>query len=119
MKEESDSLSIPYNFGRCFNNQCSQASKCLRNLAAQHNTTDSAFITIVNPTYFPKDGKQCEYFKNAVKIQVAWGLKKILNKVPYENAVSIRNQLIGYYGKQDITGSIVGNVDLCPKIKIT
>ena len=30
---------------------------------------------------------------------MAWGLKKILNKVPYENAVSIRNQLIGYYGK--------------------
>lgn len=115
MKEESDNLSIPYNFGRCFNNQCSQASKCLRNLASQHNTTDSAFITIVNPTYFPKDGKQCEYFKNAVKIQVAWGLKKILNKVPYEDAVSIRNQLIGYYGKTGYYRFYRGERGLMPK----
>ena len=26
MKEEPDSLSVPYNFARCFNDQCPQAS---------------------------------------------------------------------------------------------
>ena len=33
MKEEPDSLSVPYNFSRCFNDQCPQALKCLRYIA--------------------------------------------------------------------------------------
>ena len=37
MKEEPDSLPVPYNFARCFNDQCPQASKCLRHIAAQYN----------------------------------------------------------------------------------
>ena len=32
MKEEPDSLSVPYNFARCLNDQCPQASKCLRHI---------------------------------------------------------------------------------------
>ena len=41
MKEEPDSLSVPYNFARCFNAQCPQASKCLRHIATQLDTTDN------------------------------------------------------------------------------
>ena len=40
MKEEPDSLSVPYNLARCFNDQCPQASKCLRHIAAQNNGAD-------------------------------------------------------------------------------
>ena len=50
MKEERDSLSVPYNFARCFNDQCPQASKCLRHIAAQYNGADYLYITSVNPT---------------------------------------------------------------------
>lgn len=49
MKEEPDSLSVPYNFARCFNDQCPQASKCLRHIATQLDTTDHLYISIVNP----------------------------------------------------------------------
>lgn len=35
MKEEPDSLSVPYNFARRFNDQCPQTINCLRHLAAQ------------------------------------------------------------------------------------
>ena len=49
MKEEPDSLSVPYNFARCFNDQCPQASKCLRHIAAQYNGADYLYITSVNP----------------------------------------------------------------------
>ena len=35
MKEERDSLSVPYNFARCFNDQCPQSSNSLRHIAAQ------------------------------------------------------------------------------------
>ena len=118
MKEEPDSLSVPYNFARCFNTQCPQAPKCLRHIATQLDATDYLYISIVNPARYPADGNQCECFKTTVKVHVAWGLKQLLNRIPYEDAVSIRMQLWGTMGKQDITDSIVENEALCPKIKL-
>ena len=46
MKEEPDSLSVPYNFSRCFNDQCPQALKCLRYIAAKNEITDYLYISI-------------------------------------------------------------------------
>ena len=97
MKEEPDSLSVPYNFARCFNAQCPQAPKCLRHIATQLDTADNLYITIINPARYPADGNQCECFKTAVKVHVAWGLKQLLNRIPYEDAVSIRIQMVGHY----------------------
>lgn len=97
MKEESDSPPVPYNFSRCFNDQCPQALKCLRYIAAQNETADYLYISIVNPARYPADGNQCECFKTAVKVHVAWGLKQLLNRIPYEDAVSIRIQMVGHY----------------------
>ena len=94
MKEESDSPSVPYNFSRCFNDQCPQALKCLRYIAAQNETADYLYISIVNPARYPADGNQCECFKTAVKVHVAWGLKRLLDRIPYEDAVSIRIQML-------------------------
>ena len=112
MKEELDSLPVPYNFARCFNAQCPQAPKCLRHIATQLDATDYLYISIVNPARYPADGNQCECFKTTVKVHVAWGLKQLLNRIPYEDAVSIRIQMVGHYGK---TGSIVENGGLMPK----
>lgn len=55
MKEEPDSLSVPYNFSRCFNDQCPQALKCLRYIAAKNEITDYLYISIVNPARYPAD----------------------------------------------------------------
>lgn len=119
MKEEPDSLSVPYNFARCFNAQCPQAPKCLRHIATQLDTADNLYITIINPARYPADGNQCECFKTAVKVHVAWGLKRLLDRIPYEDAVSIRIQLEDTMGKQDIIGFIAENGGLCLKTKPT
>ena len=111
MKEEPDSLSVPYNFARCFNAQCPQASKCLRHIATQLDTTDYLYISIVNPARYPADGNQCECFKTTVKVHVAWGLKQLLNRIPYEDADTME--------KRDIIDSIVENGGLCLKTKPT
>ena len=66
MKEEPDSLSVPYNFARCFNAQCPQASKYLRHIATQLDTPDYLYISIVNPARYPADGNQCELLYVAV-----------------------------------------------------
>ena len=115
MKEEPDSLSVPYNFARCFNDQCPQASKCLRHIATQLDTTDYLYISIVNPARYPADGNQCECFKTTVKVHVAWGLKQLLNRIPYEDAVSIRMQLVGHYGKTGYYRFYRGERGLMPK----
>lgn len=63
MKEEPDSLSVPYNFARCFNDQCPQAPKCLHHIATQLDTIDNLYISIVNPARYPADGNQYEFLK--------------------------------------------------------
>ena len=115
MKEEPDSLSVPYNFARCFNDQCPLASKCLRHIAAQYNGADYLYITNVNPARYPADGNQCECFKTAVKVHVTWGLKRLLDRIPYEDAVSIRSQLVGHYGKTGYYRLYRGERGLMPK----
>lgn len=115
MKEEPDSLPVPYNFARCFNDQCSQASKCLRHIAAQYNGADYLYITSVNPARYPANGNQCECFKTAAKVHVTWGLKRLLDRIPYEDAVSIRSQLVGHYGKTGYYRLYRGERGLMPK----
>ncbi len=110
-----DSLSVPFNFARCFNAHCPQASKCLRHIATQLDTTDYLYISIVNPARYPADGNQCECFKTAVKVHVAWGLKRLLDRIPYEDAVSIRIQLVGHYGKTGYYRFYRGERGLMPK----
>ena len=99
----------------CFNDQCPQASKCLRHIAAQYNGADYLYITSVNPTRYPADGNQCECFKTAVKVHVTWGLKRLLDRIPYEDAVSIRSQLVGHYGKTGYYRLYRGERGLMPK----
>lgn len=99
MQQKSNTLSVPYSYARCYNNQCPQAGDCLRHMAALYDTADYPFITIVNPSHFPKDGKDCSYFQKAEKTRVAWGVKELFDKIPYEDAICIKKRLIGYFGK--------------------
>lgn len=68
-------------------------------MVAQHGTAEFFYITIVNPMRYPANESPFECFKTAVKAHVAWGLKQLLNRVPYQDAVSIRKELIWHYGK--------------------
>ena len=54
-------------------------------------------------------------FKTAVKVHVAWGLKRLLDRIPYEDAVSIRIQMVGHYGKTGYYRFYRGERGLMPK----
>lgn len=114
-EEQYNSLAAPQDFARCLNSQCPQASKCLRHLAAQHDSADYLYITIINPARYPADGNRCECFKAAVKVHVAWGLKRLLDRIPYEDAVSIRMQMTGHYGKSGYYRFYRGERGLMPE----
>ena len=99
MKEESNSLSVPYTFARCFNAQCTQAENCLRRMATLNDTNKHPYITIVNPDCIPENTSTCPHFKTVQKMHVAWGVKRLLDKLSYTDAISTRKILIGHFGK--------------------
>ena len=111
MKEESDSPSVPYNFSRCFNDQCPQALKCLRYVAAQSETADYLYISIVNPARYPANGNQCEYFRTVVKVHVTWGSNDCSTGFLMKTQSTSDTINRTLWKKQDIIGSAAKNGD--------
>lgn len=91
--------SVPYNYAHCFNEQCSQSAKCLRHLVAQNSTSQNNTLSIINPKCIPDDTANCPFFKSNRKIRLAWGIKHLLDNVPYKDGDAIRQQLIAHFGK--------------------
>lgn len=90
---------VPFNYARCYNEQCPKACNCLRQVAALLTTADASYISIVNPMCIPATGIDCPHFQNAEKIHVAWGISHLLDNVPYKDGTNIKQQLIGHFGK--------------------
>lgn len=44
---------VPFNYARCYNEQCPKACNCLRRVAALLTTADTSYISIVNPMCIP------------------------------------------------------------------
>ena len=40
MEQKTNTLSVPYSYARCYNEQCRQAENCLRRMAALYDTAD-------------------------------------------------------------------------------
>lgn len=99
IRNESTPLSAPYNFARCFNAQCPKAENCLRHKAALYDISNYSLITVINPICLQTTADGCKHFRSTEKIHVAWGLKTLLDKVPYKAAISIRSQLVAHFGK--------------------
>ena len=105
MKEKSDSPSVPYNFSRCFNDQCPQASKCLRYIAAQNETADYLYISIVS--------------RLLSKFMWHGDLNSCLTEFPMKMRSVSEYKWSDTMEKRDIIGSIVENGGLCLKTKPT
>lgn len=91
--------SVPSHYPYCFHNHCVRSSQCMRYLAGENINTDDFTIRIINPTRIPADTSECPYFQVIRKDRMAWGVKNLLNKVPYKDGVSMRKQLVNYFGK--------------------
>ena len=87
---------VPFNYARCYNEQCPKACNCLRRVAALLTTADTSYISIVNPMCIPATGIDCPHFQNAEKIHVAWGISHLLDNVPYKDGTNIKQQLVSY-----------------------
>ncbi|AVM58303.1 hypothetical protein C3V43_11510 [Bacteroides heparinolyticus] len=99
MENNFDYQAVPYDYAHCFNNRCTQSSQCLRHLVAKNSTSQCPTLRIVNPNCIPADTAACPYFNSTQKLHVAWGLKHLLDNVPYKHGNAIRHELISHFGK--------------------
>lgn len=96
MKADFDYNSVPYGFIHCFNEQCKQAADCLRRQVAFRIPPECSTITIINPSYTIPDGKDCPYFLADRLQPFALGISHLLDNVPHNDAVIIKQQMINY-----------------------
>lgn len=99
MENEFNYQAVPYGYIHCFNAHCPKGEKCLHRLVAIHSTNQYPTLSVVNPNCIPDDADACPFYKSIQKIRVAWGVKSLLDDVPYKDATSIKNQLIQYFGR--------------------
>lgn len=91
--------SVPFIFALCFNQRCVISNNCLHHLAAEHCTPAYPVIHTVNPLRVPEDTETCPYFHSTQKVRMAWGIKHLLDKMPYKEAKLIKSQMLRCFGK--------------------
>ena len=99
MEPKFDYNSVPYNFPHCFNKQCSLADKCLRHQVALRMPSERGVVTIVNPSCTASVDASCPYFKADSTQTYALGMTHLLDHVPHNDALIIKQQLLKYFGR--------------------
>ncbi|NDV60648.1 DUF6078 family protein [Bacteroides sp. 519] len=99
MENKFDYQSVPANYNHCFNEQCSRKNQCMRYLVAQNSTSQYPSLCIVNPKCIPNNVANCPFFKSVSKVRLAWGIRHLLDNVPYKDGSIMRKQLISYFGR--------------------
>lgn len=99
MKSDFDYNTVPYNFAHCLNEQCPQASACLRQLVTHCIPLSKKIFTIINPAILDPTGKNCCYFLPDQLQLFVKGITHLYDKLPYQEALQIKDQLISYFGR--------------------
>lgn len=99
MRADFDYHLVPSGFAHCLNNQCPHAANCLRQQLALHIPFQEKFIRIVNPAQAASAGEDCPYFKPDQLIRLASGITHLLDNLPHQSAVVIKQQLLSYFGR--------------------
>lgn len=99
MKPDFDYHTVPHYFAHCLNEQCPQASVCLRQLVAHRIPLYKKVFTIINPAVLSPAGENCCYFM-ADQLQIyAKGITHLYDKLSYQDALRTKEHLIRYFGR--------------------
>ena len=90
---------LPYKFAHCANSQCKRADECLRSKAMQHIPAERKTITLVSPAYANPGNGDCTFFKADRLQQFALGMTELLARIPHNDAVVIKQQMLTYFGR--------------------
>lgn len=87
MEETFDYSDVPYYYDYCFQFACPLAARCLRCLAGRHVPPEVLSVRAVNPALCPTgEDDRCPMFQPIVRVRIAWGVKRMVERMPYKEA---------------------------------
>lgn len=101
MIDTLDYSKVPANFVHCLNSDCKQADCCLRYQVTRHIPVAQHSFRIFNPAYLQEKEGDCPKFMSDTPLKYAYGWTHMFDKLVYEKAVEIKNDLLYYYGKSE------------------
>ncbi len=99
MEPESKFDSAPRGFAYCMDGQCRHAAECLRYLASQRLTPERKVFSIVNPACTTPQADSCPFFKEKRTIRYALGMTRLLDNLPHNKAVAVRQSVNACFSK--------------------
>lgn len=109
--------SFPYQFAHCLAESCPQKSECLRWKAYELLPDDASQpVIFVNPKCVPPaQGMGCPNFLKTELQRYAKGMKRILDNVPHIDAIELKRQMAGYFGRSTYYRCLRGERLISPK----
>lgn len=98
MIQKLDYAMVPHGFAHCFNGDCKQADHCLRHQIIRFIPDTLWSVSVVNPACTHPDG-ECNAYMADTPVQYAVGMEHLLDRIPYQEATSIKQRLLMMYGK--------------------
>ena len=92
-KQSFDYTKVPHGYVHCFIDSCPRAGECLRRLTARNAPATVETVRCVNPAAVPADKARCPYYRTTQKITLAWGVKHLLDDLPYNTALSVNHDI--------------------------
>lgn len=93
MKPDFTYDQIPFTFVFCLHSQCPKATDCLRHKLLALVPQERTVIGTINPVHIAAHQDKCLHFMPDRTARFAMGITHLLDKVPYSEAVIIRNLL--------------------------
>ena len=99
MSSDFDYTQFPYTFAHCLNSECLRAEQCLRQQVTLRMPKERGLVTVVNPNHVSPSGEDCKLFVLDQPEQYARGITHLLDRVPHNDAVFIKQQMIAHFGQ--------------------
>lgn len=96
---EIDITTKPADYLKCILKECPLCDHCLRYLAGLQQSSEIAYIGVLNPNYPDAATERCQMFRDSQKVIMKRGLKGFYHDMPRYIEVDIRNELIELFGR--------------------
>lgn len=100
MQEKLDFSTVPLQYALCLNQQCPQATTCLRQLAEKSAPNTVVYWTIISPKHLATCKDNCPYYRSATKVRFAKGFIGILEDLPHKQMQVIISQLTNHFNRR-------------------
>lgn len=99
MSPDFDYDLFPNSFAHCLNGGCLRGGECLRRQVALRMPKERGMVVVVNPEHVTASGEDCPFFVLDRPERYARGIAHLLDQVPHNDAVFIKQQMVAHFGQ--------------------